>query len=136
MSLGNEVIDWNLVKENVEALWAEFQIPMWVTEFDWNGDEDDSDVPWGDHSQHAQILEDFYKLMFSQEVGIEMFYLNSTLNFEILSVLVFQLEVYDKVDRLLTGLTVQQKGTTARWYSNKTSLLRIKKLSVLIEGAI
>ena len=27
-----------------------------------------------------------------------------------------------KVDRLLTGLTPQQKGTTAQWYSNKTSL--------------
>ena len=37
-------------------------------------------------------------------------------------VLVFQLEVYYKVDRLLTGLTAQRKGTTARWYSNKTSL--------------
>ena len=36
--------------------------------------------------------------------------------------LVFQLEVYYKVDRLLTGLPAQQKGTTARWYSNKTSL--------------
>ena len=34
-------------------------------------------------------------------------------------VLVFQLEVYYKVDRLLTA---QQKGTTAQWYSNKTSL--------------
>ena len=53
---------------------------------------------------------------------IEMFYLNSTLNFGIPPVLVFQLEVYYKVDRLLTGLTAQQKGTTARWYSNKTSL--------------
>ena len=52
-----------------------------------------------------------------------MFYLNSTLNFGIPTVLVFQLEVYYKVDRLLTGLTAQQKGTTARWYSNKTSLL-------------
>ena len=51
-----------------------------------------------------------------------MFYLNSTLNFGIPPVLVFQLEVYYKVDRLLTGLTAQQKGTTARWYSNKTSL--------------
>ena len=51
-----------------------------------------------------------------------MFYLNSTLNFGIPTVLVFQLEVYYKVDRLLTGLTAQQKGTTARWYSNKTSL--------------
>ena len=31
-----------------------------------------------------------------------------------------QLEVYFKVDRLQTGLTAQQKGTTDRWYSNKT----------------
>ena len=36
--------------------------------------------------------------------------------------MVFQFKVYFKVDRLLTGLTAQQKGTTARWYSNKTSL--------------
>ena len=51
--------------------------------------------------------------------------MNSTLNFGILPVLVFQLEVYYKVDRLLTGLTAQQKGTTARWYSNKTSLTKV-----------
>ena len=51
-----------------------------------------------------------------------MFYLNSTLNFGILPVLVVQSKVYNKVDRLLTGLTARQKGTTARWYSNKTSL--------------
>ena len=60
-----------------------------------------------------------------------MFYLNSTLNFEIppVPVLVFQLEVCYKVDRLLTGLTAQQKGATARWYSNKTSLTKsIRKL--------
>ena len=56
--------------------------------------------------------------------SVEMFYLNSTLNFGIPPVLVFQLEVYYKVDRLLTGLTAQQKGTTARWYSNKTSLVQ------------
>ena len=36
--------------------------------------------------------------------------------------MVFQLEVYYKGDRLLTGLTAQPKGTTDRWYSNKTSL--------------
>ena len=54
-----------------------------------------------------------------------MFYLNSTLNFGILLVIVFQLEFYYKVDRLLTGLTAHQKGTTARWYSNKTSLMPI-----------
>ena len=51
-----------------------------------------------------------------------MFNLNSTLNFGIPPELVFQLKVYHKVDRLLTGLAAQQKGTTARWYSNKTSL--------------
>ena len=48
--------------------------------------------------------------------------MNSTLNFEVPPVLVFQIEVYYEVDRLLIGLTAQQKGTTARWYSNKTSL--------------
>ena len=51
---------------------------------------------------------------------LEMFYLNSTLNFGIPPVLVFQLEVYYKVDRLLKDLAAQQKGTTARWHSNKT----------------
>ena len=50
-----------------------------------------------------------------------MFYLHSILNFGIPPVLVFQLEVYYMVDRPLTGLTAQQKGTTAQWYSNKTS---------------
>ena len=46
-------------------------------------------------------------------VIVEMFYLNSTLNFGILPVLVFHLEVYYKVDRLINGLTAQQKGATA-----------------------
>ena len=50
-----------------------------------------------------------------------MFYLNSTLNFGNPPVLVLQFEVYYK-DRLLTGLTAQQNGTTAQWYQNKTSL--------------
>ena len=59
-----------------------------------------------------------------------MFYLNSTLNFGIPTVLVFQLEVYYKVDRLLTGRTAQQKGTTARWYTNKTSLAKVYTFSL------
>ena len=57
------------------------------------------------------------------ENNIEMFYLNSTLNFGILPLLVFQLVVYYKVDSLLTGLTAQQIGTTACRYSNKTPQL-------------
>ena len=56
-------------------------------------------------------------------MNLEMFYLNSTLNFGIPQVFVFQLEVYYKVDRLLTDLTAQQKGATARWYLNKRSLV-------------
>ena len=55
--------------------------------------------------------------------NIEMFYLISAFNFGIPPVLVFQLEVCYRVDRLLSGITAQQKGTTARWYSNKTSLI-------------
>ena len=61
-----------------------------------------------------------------------MFYLNSTLNFGILPLLVFQLEVYNIVDRLLTGLTAQEKGTTARWYSNKTPLILNRLLSAFL----
>ena len=63
--------------------------------------------------------------------GLEMFYLNYTLNFGIPPVLVFQLEVYYKVDRLLNVLTAQQKGTTARWYSNKTSLLTNNHMGIV-----
>ena len=63
---------------------------------------------------------------------IEMFCLNSTF-FGTLPVLVFQLEVYNKVDRLLTGLTAKQKGSTARWYSNKTSLPYVYKMNIYIE---
>ena len=42
-----------------------------------------------------------------------MLYLNSILNFGIPPLLVFQREVCYKVDRFVTGLTAQQKGTTA-----------------------
>ena len=58
-----------------------------------------------------------------------MFYLNSTLNFGIPPVLVFQFEVYSEVDRLLTGLAAQQSITTADGkYSNKTSLVYHKSV--------
>ena len=56
---------------------------------------------------------------------LEMFYLNSTLNFGIPPVLVFQLEAYYYVDRLLTGLTAYQKGTAALGHSNQTFLLNL-----------
>ena len=96
---------------------------------------------------------------------LEMFYLNSTLNFGILPVstgilvrshyneglvkgailcfrnpssasqkskdlnkvllLLQDLDYNYKVDRLLTGLTAQQKGATARWYSIKHLLYKL-----------
>lgn len=62
---GNDVLDWQAMKERVDLLWTEFQLPIWVTEFDWNGD---LSVDFGDHSLHAQVLEDFHRLMFSHEV--------------------------------------------------------------------
>ena len=54
------------MKTNVDRLWEEFHLPLWITEFDWNRKED---VDFGDHSVHAQRLEDFYRLMFSLEVS-------------------------------------------------------------------
>ena len=66
MLLGHQSIDWNLIKQRVETLWEEFQLPIWITEFDWNGE---GEIDWGDHSQHADIVEDFYRLMFSLEVS-------------------------------------------------------------------
>ena len=59
-----------------------------------------------------------------------MFYLNSTLNFGIPPVLVFQLEVFYMVDRLLIGITAQQIGTNTQWYSNKTPLHRLLKFKL------
>ena len=28
------------IKRNVEMLWEEFKLPIWVTEFDWNANND------------------------------------------------------------------------------------------------
>ena len=81
-------------------------------------------LPEYEYRSTLKIVNSF-QIILMWKTLIEMFYLNSTLNFGIPPVLVFQLEVYYMVDRLLTGLIDQQKGTTARWYSNKTSLLKI-----------
>ena len=72
-------------------------------------------------------MKHMYWVKLSLTGKVELFYLNSTLYFGIPTLLVFQLEVYYKVDRLLTGLAAQQKGTTAIWYSNKTSPCKLLK---------
>ena len=46
----------------------------------------------------------------------ESFHFWTNLNFEIPTAQVFQLEVYHKVERLQTGLTAQQIGTSAQCY--------------------
>ena len=63
-----QLISW---LQRVEALWSEFRIPMWVTEFDWNGDGEE--VDFRDYTEYAGILEDFYTLMFRQEVQQSIF---------------------------------------------------------------
>ena len=67
----------------MDLLWEEFNLPIWVaefffegvitmlrgapqvTEFDWNANKD---VEMGDHSLHAEQIHNFYTLMFSLEV--------------------------------------------------------------------
>ena len=44
---------------------------------------------------------------YTKKKQVELFYLNSTLNFGIPIVFVFQLEVYYMADRLLIGLSAQ-----------------------------
>jgi len=72
---GQERVDINAIKYHVDLLWEEFKLPIWVTEFDWNADKS---VDFGDHSYHAEQLENFYRLMFSHEAvnGILMWSLN------------------------------------------------------------
>ena len=53
------------MKERLDTLWEEFHLPIWVTEFDWNADQT---ADFGDHSKHAEILENFYRLTFSHQV--------------------------------------------------------------------
>ena len=73
------------------------------------------------------IMVSQYNSFFKSGFEVEMFYLNFTLNFGIPPVLLFQLEVYYRVDRLVTGVTVQQKGTTVRWYSNISYVILLDK---------
>lgn len=56
---GGHPIDIEKVTDIITDL-SEFNLPIWVTEFDWAGNN-------ADHSQHAVQLENFYRLMFSLE---------------------------------------------------------------------
>jgi len=61
---GTEEVDVVKIKRHVDLLWEEFQLPIWVTEFDWNAN---NDVDMGDHTLHAEQIHNFYTLMFSLE---------------------------------------------------------------------
>ena len=54
--LGPDQIDLGKVEDSMTRIWDRFHIPMWVTEFDWNGNNG------GDHGQHAVELDNFYRL--------------------------------------------------------------------------
>ena len=62
---GTSLVEISTIKYHVEQLWKEFHLPIWITEFDWNAD---GSVDFGDHSVHAEQLQNFYRLMFSLEV--------------------------------------------------------------------
>ena len=53
------------IRRHIELLWEEFKLPIWVTEFDWNAN---NDVEMGDHTVHAEQIHNFYTIMFSLEV--------------------------------------------------------------------
>ena len=56
------------IKRHVELLWEEFKLPIWVSEFDWNAN---NEVEMGDHTVHAEQIHNFYTLMFSLEVSFQ-----------------------------------------------------------------
>ena len=62
---GDLFLDWNVMKDRLDLLWEEFQLPIWATEFDWNWH---GAADFGDHSYHAEVLDNFYRLMFSHQV--------------------------------------------------------------------
>jgi len=56
---GGNPINLDKVSDIIKDL-AQFNLPIWVTEFDWAGSNPD-------HVEHARQLENFYRLMFSLE---------------------------------------------------------------------
>ena len=64
---GDDSVDITAIKYRVDQLGEEFQLPIWVTEFDWNAGHE---VDMGDHEYHAEQVDKFYRLMFSHEVMI------------------------------------------------------------------
>ena len=60
---GGQAINIAKVQTIIETL-GQFNLPIWVTEFDWSGSSND-------HKEHAVQLENFYRLMFSlPQVGL------------------------------------------------------------------
>jgi len=57
-----ENVDHVGFKNRVEALYQEFGLPIWITEFDWNAKGTINDP---DHVNHAKQVEDFYRIMYS-----------------------------------------------------------------------
>ena len=57
--LGPDLIDLNKVEDSINKLWNKFGIPIWITEFDWDNPNSNSD----NHAEHATQLENFYRLM-------------------------------------------------------------------------
>ena len=63
----NEAADPIKIKEALDLLWTTFQLPIWMTEFDWS---DGSEIADGNHTRHAEQLDNFYRMSFSHP-GVE-----------------------------------------------------------------
>ena len=54
--MGPDSIDLGKMEDTLHRIHDQFWMPMWITEFDWQGSNGN------DHSQHAVELDNFYRL--------------------------------------------------------------------------
>ena len=62
-----EPIDLGRAETNINRYWNTFGLPIWATEFTWRN----PGGAGGDHSAHAEELENYYRLLMSLQ-GIEV----------------------------------------------------------------
>ena len=54
--LGPEPQDLGRIETSLNTYWQEFGLPIWITEWEWKNQDED------DHTQHAEELDNFYRL--------------------------------------------------------------------------
>merc|ERR1711971_271910 len=114
---GEDLVDVVRIKYHIDLLWEEFKLPIWVTEFDWNGN---GNAGWGDHTVHAEQLENFYRLMFSHE-GVD-------------GILMWRLDIIDEMSGEPNKAGLEYiRLTQEEWRSSQlisSKVMETKKVSV------